>query len=218
MIINNRYMDHILGQLFRNHEELKFLQPGIIEAAEIIITSYKRGGKLLICGNGGSSSDSGHIAGELMKGFVKKRPLDASLQKKIRLLSPEYGSIIADNLQQGLPAISLSAHTDLLTAIINDINGDLVFAQQVTGYGKEGDVLLGLSTSGNAKDVLYACIIARAMGLKTIGMTGASGGTIKDMCDVLINVPETSTPSVQELHIPVYHAICLMVEEAFFHL
>jgi D-sedoheptulose 7-phosphate isomerase len=211
-------MNHVLEKLFERHAELNFLQSKITAAAGIIIDSYKSGGKVLICGNGGSSSDSGHIAGELMKGFVKRRPLGTALQEKIRSHSPEYGAMLTGSLQQGLPAISLSAHTGLLTAIINDINGDLVFAQQVTGYGKEGDVLLGLSSSGNAKDVLYAFIVAKAMGLKTIGMTGASGGKMKGECDVLINVPETETYLVQELHLPVYHAICLMVEGEFFNL
>ena len=157
---------------------------------------------MLICGNGGSSSDSGHIDGELMKGFVKKRPLDNSLQEKNKDLSLE----------------SLSAHNVLITAIINDLDGDVVFAQQVTGYGKEGDVLLGLSSSGNSKDILYALIIARAMGLKTIGMTGSSGGKMREVCDVLINVPESATYLVQELHMPVYHTICLMVEEELFNM
>jgi D-sedoheptulose 7-phosphate isomerase len=211
-------MSHILDQLFTRYDELKFLQQEITEAAGIIINSYKRGGKLLICGNGGSSADSGHIAGELMKGFIMRRPLDNSLQKKIKELSPEHGEMLSGSLQQGLPAISLSAHNDLMTAIINDLDGNLVFAQQVTGYGKEGDVLLGLSSSGNSKDVLYALIIARAMGLKTIGMTGNSGGKMREKCDVLINVPEKATHLVQELHIPIYHALCLMVEEAFFNI
>ena len=210
-------MSHISDQLFMRYGELKLLQPVITEAAGMIINSYKNGGKLLICGNGGSSSDSGHIAGELMKGFVKKRPLDNSLQEKIKELSPEHGEMLSGSLQQGLPAISLSAHNDLMTAIINDLGGDFVFAQQVTGYGKEGDVLLGMSSSGNSKDVLYALIIARAMGLKTIGMTGGPGGKMRKECDVLINVPESSTHLVQELHMPVYHAICLMVEEVFFN-
>ncbi len=205
-------------QFFVRYSELKYLEQEITEAAGIIISSYKRGGKLLICGNGGSSSDSGHIAGELMKGFVKKRPLDNSLQEKIKELSLEYGEMLSENLQQGLPAISLSAHNDLMTAIINDLDGDLVFAQQVTGYGKEGDVLLGLSSSGNSKDILYALIIARAMGLKTIGMTGSSGGKMREVCDVLINVPESATYLVQELHMPVYHTICLMVEEELFNM
>lgn len=211
-------MNQILDQLFIRHDELSIIKLNIKEAAGIIINSYRNGGKLLICGNGGSSSDSGHIAGELMKGFMKKRPLDKLLQNKIRSLSPEYGDMLTKNLQQGLPAISLSAHTDLLTAIINDINGDLVYAQQVTGYGKEGDVLLGLSSSGNSKDVLFALTLARAMGLKTIAMTGATGGKMKGECDVLINVPETATALVQELHLPVYHAICQIVEEEFFSL
>ncbi len=211
-------MSKILDQLFKQHRELSFLRSEITEAVQIIIDNYRGGGKLLICGNGGSSSDSGHIAGELMKGFVKKRPLDRGIQEKIRLISPEHGGMLAECLQQGLPAISLSAHNDLMTAIINDINGDFVFAQQVTGYGREGDVLLGLSSSGNSKDVLFAIIVAKAMGMKTIGMTGSTGGKMKNECDVVINVPETSTHMVQELHLPVYHAICLMVEEEFFNL
>jgi len=192
------------------------LKKQIRNAADIIISSYENGGKVLVCGNGGSSSDSGHIAGELMKSFEMKRPLDNDIKQKLKALSPERGNILAENLQQGLPAISLSAHSDLMTAIVNDINGDLIFAQQVTGYGKKGDVIFAISSSGNSQDVLDALIVAKAKDLKTIGMTGEGGGKIKEYCDVLIDVPGKRTAWIQELHLPVYHTLCLMVEDYFF--
>jgi D-sedoheptulose 7-phosphate isomerase len=128
----------------------------------------------------------------------------------------EQGILLAEKLQQGLPAISLSEHTALITAISNDLGGDLIFAQQVVGYGNPGDILLGFSTSGNAQNVINAMMVAKVRGLKTIGMTGSSGGKMKEFCDILINVPETRTAYVQELHLPVYHALCLMVEHEMF--
>ena len=208
--------EKILESLLKRYNNLMPLKKQIRDAADIIISSYENGGKVLVCGNGGSSSDSGHIVGELMKGFEMKRPLDNDIKQKLKELSPERGNILAENLQQGLPAISLSAHSDLMTAIVNDINGDLIFAQQVTGYGKKGDVLFAISSSGNSQDVLDALIVAKAKDMKTIGMTGEGGGKIKEYCDVLIEVPGKQTAWIQELHLPVYHTLCLMVEDHFF--
>ncbi|SHF23389.1 D-sedoheptulose 7-phosphate isomerase [Mariniphaga anaerophila] len=202
----------ILQQLLNRYSTLSPLEGKIEESAEIIINSFRNGGKVLACGNGGSSSDADHIVGELMKSFEGHRPLNPDLQKKIKEISPERGDMLSEKLQQGLPAVSLSAHTALTTAIANDINSDVVFAQQVTGLGNKGDVLIGLSTSGNSKNVVDALIVAKAKGLITIGLTGETGGKMKDFCDVLINVPEKRTAYVQELHLPVYHAICMIVE------
>lgn len=210
--------DKITDELVQRIDILAPLKSEIGEAAQAIISSYEKGGKLLVCGNGGSSADSGHFVGEMMKGFVLKRSLDNSLKEILRSISPERGNILAENLQQGLPAISLSAHSDLMTAIINDMGGTLVFAQQVTGYGKPGDVLLGISTSGNSQDVVDAMIVAKAKGLFTIGLTGREGGEMRKYSDILINVPEISTHLVQELQLPVYHAICLIVESHFFEI
>lgn len=206
----------ILKNLIERYSNLIHLESSIEEAVKIIVRAYNNGGKVLVCGNGGSSADSDHVVGELMKSFEMKRPLDQAVQKNLRALFPERGDFLAENLQQGLPAISLSAHSALISAISNDIGGDLIFAQQVVGYGNPGDILLAFSTSGNAQNVIDALIVAKAKGLKTIGMTGETGGKMQAYCDLLINVPETRTAFVQELHLPVYHAICLMVESTIF--
>ena len=209
-------MEDILNKLVNRIEKLVHLKESIWKAAELLIETYQNGGKVLVCGNGGSSADAGHIVGELMKSFEAKRPLKSEIQQKLRLQFGERGILLAEKLQQGLPAISLSEHTSLITAISNDLGGDFIFAQQVAGYGNPGDVLLALSTSGNARNVLDALMVAKAKGLKTIGMTGETGGKMKEFYDVLINVPETRTAYVQELHLPVYHALCMIVEKEIF--
>lgn len=204
--------EYILTELLNRYSELKPLENQIEEAAETIIETYKNGGKVLVCGNGGSCSDADHIVGELMKSFEGRRPLAMELQKELISLSPETGKMLAEKLQQGLPAISLTVHQSLITAIANDISGEVIYAQQVVGWGNKGDVLIGLSTSGNSQNVIDAMIVARAKGLKTIGMTGETGGKMRDWSDVLINVPQRRTAYVQELHLPVYHALCMLVE------
>jgi D-sedoheptulose 7-phosphate isomerase len=209
-------MEEILNQLICRYEKLAPLKESIRNAAELLIETYRKGGKVLVCGNGGSSADAGHIVGELMKSFEAKRPLQPEIQQKLKTQFGERGNLLAEKLQQGLPAISLSEHTSLITAISNDLGGDFIFAQQVAGYGNPGDVLLVLSTSGNAQNLIDALMVAKSKGLKTIGMTGETGGKIKTLCDVLINVPETRTAFVQELHLPVYHALCMMVEKEIF--
>ena len=206
----------ILDELTRRYPSLAGLAGSIERAAGCLTECYGTGHKVLICGNGGSSSDSDHIAGELLKGFENKRPIDTDLKRKLLSLSQERGSLLSEKLQAGLPAISLSAHSGLITAVANDTDPGLIYAQQVTGLGVEGDVLIGLSTSGNARNVIDAALVAKAMGLTVIAMTGATGGTLKDFADILINVPETRTAWVQELHLPVYHVICLMVENSLF--
>jgi D-sedoheptulose 7-phosphate isomerase len=188
----------------------------IDNAAKLVIDCYKNGGKLLVCGNGGSAADCEHIVGELMKGFVLRRELSPEQQSIISGSFPADSEYLISNLQQGLPAISLVSHTALMTAFANDQSADLCFAQQVLGYGKQGDVLLAISTSGNSKNILYAAKIAKVIGIKVIALTGKTGGGLKDVCDVLVNVPETETYKVQELHLPFYHALCLAVEEYFF--
>ena len=205
-----------LDQLIEKHPDLSELRENISQAAGIIIKTFTAGGKLLICGNGGSSSDSDHIVGELMKSFEIKRPLDISFKERLAEVSGSRGEYLAEKLEHGLPAISLSAHTSLSSAICNDIDPDLVFAQQVTGYGTEKDLIIGISTSGNSRNVVDACITARAMNMTVIGITGKTGGKLKEYCDILINVPGESTASAQELQLPVYHTICRMVEEHFY--
>ena len=179
------------------------------DAAALIIRCFEGGGKLLLCGNGGSACDCAHIAGELIKGFLKKRPLDAPLQEKI-------GEPFAMEMQMGLPAIDLTAQSGLVTAVINDLGGDNVYAQQVMALGKPGDVLLGISTSGNAENVRRALVTAKALGLATVGMTGGTGGKMPPLCDVLLQSPEAETYKVQEDHIKMYHRLCILIEEHFF--
>lgn len=205
-----------LEQLIQRRSELGELKETIQKSADAIISSYENGGQVLVCGNGGSASDADHIVGELMKSFEGKRPLSSTLQEDLRNLDAERGSYLAEKLQQGLPAISLGAHTALTTAVSNDISGDVIFAQQVTGYGRKGDVLIGMSTSGNSQNVIDAILVAKAKGLATIGFTGESGGRMKELCDILINVPQRRTAFVQEYHLPVYHTLCLMIEDHFF--
>ncbi len=209
-------VNQILQQLLKRYSKLNHLELAIAGAVGSIVECYRNGGKVLVCGNGGSSADAGHIVGELMKSFETKRPLKPEIQQNLKSQFGERGSLLSEKLQQGLPAISLSEHTSLITAISNDLGGDFIFAQQVAGYGNSGDVLLALSTSGNAQNVLDALMVAKVKGLKTIGMTGETGGQMKEFCDVLINVPETRTAYVQELHLPVYHALCMMVEREMF--
>ena len=206
----------ILDELISRYPRLENLRSEIGKAAGCLISCYRHGNKVLICGNGGSSSDSDHIAGELLKSFENRRPLNESLKERLQSESKERGSYLAEKLQAGLPAISLSAHTGLMTAVANDTDASLVYAQQVAGFGTSGDVLLGLSTSGNAQNVLDAALTARAIGMTVIGMTGETGGKLKSFCDILINVPERRTAYVQELHLPVYHTLCLMTENHFF--
>jgi len=208
--------DQILTKMLNRYSQLDHLKETIKIAAETIIKTFQNGGKLLVCGNGGSCSDADHIVGELMKSFEGRRPLSQPLQEKLKQLSPETGTMLAEKLQQGLPAISLTVHSALITAIANDISGEVIYAQQVVGFGNQGDVLLGLSTSGNSQNVIDAMIVAKAKGMTTIGMTGETGGKMKEWSDILINVPVRRTAYVQELHLPVYHAICMMIETEIF--
>ena len=205
-----------LEELLTRYPVLTSVKDDIKEAYEILENCYKNGGKLLIAGNGGSCADAEHIVGELMKGFVKPRAVSAEFAKKLTEADPVRGGELAVKLQGGLPAIALTGHPGLSTAYLNDVDGNLIYAQQTYGYGKEGDVLLGISTSGNSKNIMYAMTAAKAMGMKTIGLTGRDGGELKETADVSIVVPEKETFKIQELHLPVYHALCLMLEERFF--
>ena len=188
-----------------------------IEKAYLILEEcYVNDGKLLIAGNGGSAADSEHIAGELMKRFKTPRPVTAEFAEKLKAIDSARGENLAHNLERGLMAIPLVAHEALSTAYINDVDGLGVFAQQLFGFGRPGDVFLGISTSGNSKNVMSATVVARALGLKVIGLTGAKGGELAEVADVAIKVPETETYMIQELHLPVYHCLCLMLEDRFF--
>lgn len=205
-----------LDELVERYPVLEAVKDDIRSAYEILADCYEQGGKLLIAGNGGSCADAEHIVGELMKGFVKRREVSDSFAERLKNVDEVRGTELAKKLQGGLPAIALTGHAGLSTAYLNDVDGDLIFAQQTYGYGRPGDVLLGISTSGNAKNVMYAVTAAKALGMKTIGLTGKDGGALKREADAAIVVPETETFKIQELHLPVYHALCLMLEERFF--
>lgn len=209
-------MNEVLRKLIAKYPELDVCLPDIELAVELLIRSYRNGGQTLVCGNGGSAADAEHIVGELMKGFMAKRPVSGDVRDKLQELFPGDAAFLADHLQGALPAISLVSHTALSTAFINDVAAEMVFAQQVYGYGRPGDAVIGLSTSGNSANVVRAMQIAKARGLHTIGFTGRSGGKLKELCDVTIRVPYDSTPDIQERHLPIYHAVCILLEEAFF--
>ena len=205
----------LLDELINRYPQLSSVKNAIGEAAECLITCFQKGMKVLVCGNGGSCSDSDHIVGELMKVFEHERPIGDTLRKKL-LVSGDRGKLLSARLQTGLPAISLTAQTALITAIANDMDPDLIFAQQVVGYGNGGDVLIAISSSGNSQNVVDAAITAKAKGMLVIGLTGETGGKLQPVCDILINVPERRTSYVQELHLPVSHGLCLMVENGIF--
>ena len=213
--MENRLMKHI-DLLLERYPSLESAKEDIIAAYEVLEESYENGGKLLVAGNGGSAADAEHIVGELMKGFKKPRKSKTDFAKKLVAENQELGVVLAENLQGALPAIALDGHPALSTAYMNDCEPLLCFAQQVNGYGKAGDVFLGISTSGNSKNVLYAATTAHAKGMKVIGLTGAKDSKLKDMSDVCIKAPQTETYMIQELHLPIYHCLCLMLEDKFF--
>jgi D-sedoheptulose 7-phosphate isomerase len=209
-------MEEHLNHLIDRYPKLIVCKEDIMRAYGLLEAAYQNGRKLLVCGNGGSASDSEHIVGELMKEFKLKRKIYGNQATALKEIDPELGQVLADNLQGALPAISLTGHSALQTAYMNDAVPELVFAQQVNGYGKPDDVFLGISTSGNSKNVLYAAVTAKSKGLKVIGLTGAKENKLMKFADVCIRVPETETYKIQELHLPVYHCLCLMLEQKFF--
>ena len=202
--------------LMNRYPELRSIKNEIIEAYRLLKTCYENDGKLLIAGNGGSAADAEHMVGELMKGFKLSRKPSADFAKRLINANKELGAVLAENLQGALPAIALDGHPALSTAYMNDCEPLLCFAQQVNGYGKENDVFIGISTSGNSKNILYAATTAHAKGMKVIGLTGAKQNKLEQISDICIKVPQTETYMIQELHLPVYHCLCLMLENDFF--
>ncbi len=195
-----------MNELLERYPQLNTCAKDIENALSLMIDTYKNGGKILVCGNGGSSADSDHIVGELMKGFkLPRKVTDERIPQELR-----------EKLQGALPAISLCAHTSLITAIANDNDADMIFAQQVYGYAKENDLLIAISTSGNSKNVVNAVKVAKALNVKVIALTGKLGGELKDLADVTICAPSTETYKIQEYHLPIYHYLCAKVEEEFF--
>ena len=202
--------------LIERYPVLEKCREDIIKAYLVMEECYLRDGKLMIAGNGGSAADSEHIAGELMKRFKIARTVPAEFAEKLKSVDPVRGQNLAENLERGLMAIPLVAHEALTTAYINDVDGLGVFAQQLYGFGREGDVFLGISTSGNSRNVMSATVVARALGIKVIGLTGEKGGELAEVADVAVRVPSSETYMIQELHLPVYHCWCLMLEDKFF--
>lgn len=195
-----------MKELLARYPQLNTCAKEIETVLELMIDTYKKGGKILVCGNGGSSADADHIVGELMKGFkLPRKVADERIPQDLR-----------GKLQEALPAISLSAHTSLMTATINDNDADMIFAQQVYGYANENDLLIAISTSGNSKNVVYAVKVAKALGVKAIALTGEMGGILKEMADITICAPSTETYKIQEYHLPIYHWLCAKVEEEIF--
>lgn len=209
-------IDEHLKILVERYPILQSCKKDILSAYYVLEEAFRTGHKLLVAGNGGSAADAEHIVGELMKGFKLPRKIDTDFQKKLIEEDRELGSALAENLQGALPTIALDGHPALSTAYMNDCEPLLCFAQQVNGFGKKGDIFLGISTSGNSKNILYATVVARAMGMKVIGLTGGKPSKLADKADICIQVPEIETYKIQELHLPVYHCLCLMLEDRFY--
>lgn len=213
--LQSKLMKHI-DLLMERYPDLLSVQDDIIAAYLLLEESYANGGKLLVAGNGGSAADAEHMVGELMKGFKLGRKPDPLFADRLVAESEEFGPVLAEHLQGALPAIALDGHPALSTAYMNDCEPLLCFAQQINGYGKAGDVFLGISTSGNSKNVLYAATTAHAKRMKVIGLTGAKESELSRMSDVCIKAARTETYMVQELHLPIYHCLCMMLEDHFF--
>ena len=215
--MKSQLLKHI-DLLIERYPVLASCKDEIINSYNILEDCFLKGRKLLIAGNGGSCADSAHIVGELMKGFKLSRKCPDGFAEKLKAVDEARGAELSERLQGGLPAIALTEHQSLNTAYLNDVanGGLLTFAQQTYGYGQFGDVLLAITTSGNSKNVMYAAVTAKAKGMKVIALTGKSGGEIAKISDAAIKVPETETYMIQELHVPVYHCLCLMLEEKFF--
>lgn len=215
MILDNRLYKHV-NLLIERYPDLKEIREQIIEAYLIMEKCYENNGKLLIAGNGGAAADAEHIAGELMKRFRIPRPVSKEFASKLCEIDPVRGENLAKKLERSLTAIPLVAHEAFTTAYINDVDSLTVFAQQLFGFGRMGDVFLGISTSGNSNNIIFASVAARALGIKVIGLTGAFGGELGEVAEVVVKVPETETYRIQEYYMPIYHCWCIMLEDKFF--
>ena len=208
-------MDYI-AQLIERYPVLASVENEIRTAYQVLERAYTNHKKLLVGGNGGSCADAEHIVGELMKGFVKKREIPKTMQERLLGLDQELGKQLANGLQSSLRAIAITGHAGLSTAFANDVDPEMTYAQQVNGYGDEGDVLLAISTSGNSKNLIYAALTARAKDMPVVLLSGKDGGKLRAIADVSIVVPNQKTYQIQELHLPLYHALCLQLEDKFF--
>ena len=208
--------ERILQKLLERYPLLKDNRAEIAAVYECLAECFAAGGKLLIAGNGGSCSDAQHMVGELMKGLVRLRRLPEEEQETLRRIDNVRGTEMAEKLQQAFPAMALDGQSSLNTAFANDVDGTLAYAQQVYGYGRAGDVFFAITTSGNSENILCAAVAAKARGMRVIGLTGEGGGALKELADLMIMVPERDCPFAQELHLPIYHCLCMMLEEHFF--
>ena len=215
-ILDNTLFTNYLDDLEKRLPSLGPSRSSLAAAADLLVMAFDGGSKLLVCGNGGSAADSEHIVGELMKGFVRRRRLDSDSQDMLMEIDPELGEVLSAGLQEALPAIALTGHLSLRTAVSNDNGGDLPFAQQVWGYGRPGDVLWAISTSGNSRSVLLAAVAAKARGMSVLAMTGCEGGRLAKLADVCIRAPSSETYRAQEEHMAIYHTLCLAIEHRFF--
>jgi D-sedoheptulose 7-phosphate isomerase len=215
-MLEKRSKDEILAEFFENHPKLKCIEPDLLKAYDMMLESFANGNKLLVCGNGGSTADCDHIIVELLKSSELRRPITDAQRKTIEELYPVEGKKIADQLMQGLPAISLVAHATMLTGMVNDVSIEMMFAQQVFAYGKPGDMLLAISTSGKSENVLNAVRVAKSLRMHTIALTGSIHPDLKDLCEVSICSPETLPPNIQETHLPIYHVLTRLIENYFF--
>ena len=215
-MLEKRSKEEILTEFFEYHPKLKCVESDLVKAYDIMRESFANGGKLLVCGNGGSTADCDHLVVELLKSSELRRPISDQQRKSIEDLFPVKGKGIADQLMQALPAISLTAHATMLTGMVNDVSTEMMFAQQVFAYGKPGDMLLGISTSGKSENVLNAVRVARSLKMHTIALTGSIYPDLKDLCEVGISSPETHPPNIQETHLPIYHVLTRLIENYFF--
>ncbi len=215
MVLKTSALDH-LEELIGRHPHLEDMRKPLLHSAELICECAERGGKVLVCGNGGSASDSEHIVGELMKSFILPRKLQQEDIDRLRDAGYEDWESLVANLQRGIAAVALTGHPSLSTAVLNDTDPYMAFAQQVYVLGRSGDVLIGISTSGNARNVVNAVKVAKAFGVHTIGFTGCRPSQLEQLCSVTVKAPETETFKIQECHLPAYHTLCLMVEEQLF--
>lgn len=212
----NGQLEQYINSLISRYPQLDVVRKSVIDAYFMMEACYEHDGKLLVAGNGGSAADCEHIAGELMKRFKTSRPVSNEFAEKLKAVDTVRGAKLADDLECSLMAIPLVAHEALTTAYLNDVDGFGIFAQQLFGFGRPGDVFLGISTSGNSDNIINAAVVAKALGIKVIALTGAEGGELAQTADVAVKVPEVETFMVQELHLPVYHCWCLMLENRFF--
>ena len=215
MTLEPRLQKHI-NLLLQRYPALSPIAEELVNGYLLMQESYQQGGKLLVAGNGGSAADAEHIVGELMKRFKLPRPVPADLAEKLSAVDPARGAALAASLEMPLMAISLPAHEASITAFINGVGSADVDAQQLLGYGRPGDVFLAISTSGNSENIMRAIVVAKALGMKVVGLTGRTGGRMGPMCDVAVHAPETETYMIQEYHLPIYHCWCLMLEDFFF--